>query len=254
MNWKQGEGRDIQPGEDGVGRDGEKGLCNQQNRPEEGLPKACAGAQNCGVCAAPALFRKSALVCCCRAEEARSRAQVTFASPFSEFHSLHCPELSTFTGKACLGDPQPWARSPSVFAGGTGALWLRGIHRVSSKPPAHTATCGRALCPSARVLPLLSAACSLQSSAKLAFPVNALSSHRPIPGRGTKSTALSKFQGAAAAPSMSGAEQPHAPRLDGVAKPLPIIVEKSWQSGEIPTKWKRGKKTRIFKVEKGRTG
>ncbi|KFP98899.1 RNA-directed DNA polymerase from mobile element jockey, partial [Leptosomus discolor] len=37
---------------------------------------------------------------------------------------------------------------------------------------------------------------------------------------------------------------------DQVARPLPIIFEKSWQSGEVPTDWGRGNISPIFKQGK----
>ena len=40
---------------------------------------------------------------------------------------------------------------------------------------------------------------------------------------------------------------------DEVAKPLSIVLEKSWQSGEVPTDWKRGRTTPLLKREKRKT-
>ncbi|KFP83848.1 hypothetical protein N310_08788, partial [Acanthisitta chloris] len=38
--------------------------------------------------------------------------------------------------------------------------------------------------------------------------------------------------------------------VDAVAKPLSIIFQKSWQSGEVPNGWQKGNVTRIFIKEK----
>lgn len=41
--------------------------------------------------------------------------------------------------------------------------------------------------------------------------------------------------------------------VDEIAKPLSLILEKSWQSGEAPTDWKKGDTTPIFKKGKKET-
>lgn len=41
--------------------------------------------------------------------------------------------------------------------------------------------------------------------------------------------------------------------VDEVARLLSIIFEKSWQSGEFPSDWKRGKISSIFQKEKRKT-
>jgi len=41
--------------------------------------------------------------------------------------------------------------------------------------------------------------------------------------------------------------------VDEVAKPLSIIFERSWQSGEAPTDWRRGNTIPFLKREKRKT-